>query len=60
MARALSVMRYLVVVHKLDEDHLMPVGAGARRALAKTKTAGDKEKSRRVEFILSYEEPGQE
>ncbi|MDR3608685.1 MAG: flagellar motor protein MotB [Oligoflexia bacterium] len=53
LTRAVSVMKYLVGEHYMPEDRILPIGMGARRALASNDEPQGRQKNRRIEFTLS-------
>ncbi|HRK02367.1 MAG TPA: flagellar motor protein MotB [Oligoflexia bacterium] len=57
MARAVSVMQYLVKNHGMGEDRVIPTGAGAREPLVPNTSVENRAKNRRVELTLMYEYP---
>jgi chemotaxis protein MotB len=57
LARAVSVMDYLIVQHKVAESKLQPTASGPRRGIASNDEADGRQKNRRVEFTLSRKKP---
>jgi chemotaxis protein MotB len=57
LARAVSVMNFMVQGHYMAEDHIFPIGRGARRSLASNDTSDGRKKNRRIEFTLSKVKP---
>ena len=57
MARAVSVMNYMIANHAVSEDRITPAGSGARRSLANNHDSEGREKNRRIEFVLSRNKP---
>jgi chemotaxis protein MotB len=53
LTRAVSVMKYLVGERFITEDRVLPVGMGARRAIASNDEPDGRRKNRRIEFTLS-------
>jgi chemotaxis protein MotB len=53
LARAVSVMNYLVEKRWVDEERLFPIGSGAKRGIASNDTSEGRSKNRRLEFVLT-------
>ncbi len=55
LARAVSVMNYLVDHHYGSEEKYQPIGSGGRRSLASNETNTGRSQNRRIEFTLRTE-----
>ncbi len=58
LARSLNVMNFFIQRHGMDEKHLLPVAAGSGfNTPGRTLASADPNKSRRVEFTMTYDVP---
>ncbi|MEK6704303.1 MAG: flagellar motor protein MotB [Bdellovibrionota bacterium] len=56
LARAVSVMEYLVNKHYIREDKVTPVGVGPKKSVASNESNDGRKKNRRIEFTLSLKQ----
>ena len=54
MARAVSVMNFMVENRFAPEERLVPMGSGAKRNLASADAPDSQKKNRRIEFVLTH------
>ncbi|HAR43090.1 MAG TPA: hypothetical protein DCS07_10760 [Bdellovibrionales bacterium] len=54
LARAVTVLNYLVDKNWITEERMMPIGSGSRHQISTNTTAEGRKMNRRVEFTLTY------
>lgn len=52
MARAMTVVNYIVANHKINEGRITPIGYGDSQPIASNKTSQGRAQNRRVEIVL--------